>query len=175
MDHLGSIKACFLCRDEHPTHSKLDTDDAVAQDFVDTLLTAERKDKDLEEKLDSVVGTSGWNWKEGFAKAVLNKLEQAIKIGAQMSGTMKEALEKATGAASEFARDHPVYFTLIALGVLVILTPWVIEALGFGELGPIEGSFAAAWQRSFAGYVPKGALWTYFQRLGMVWRRYVKA
>lgn len=29
--------------------------------------------------------------------------------------------------------------TLVAIGILVILVPWAVEALGFGELGPIEG------------------------------------
>lgn len=44
-----------------------------------------------------------------------------------------------------------------------------LEILGFGELGPIEGSFAAGWQSRYAGYVPKGSLFSYFQRLGMKW------
>ena len=57
-----------------------------------------------------------------------------------MAQAMKDAFEKATSAAVGFARDHPVYCTIIALGILVILAPWVIEALGFGELGPIEGT-----------------------------------
>ena len=52
---------------------------------------------------------------------------------------MKDALDRAYGAAAEFAHDHPVFLTLLALGVLVALAPYVIELLGFGELGPIEG------------------------------------
>jgi hypothetical protein len=52
---------------------------------------------------------------------------------------MKDAFEKATGAAIEFAKEHPVYFTIITLGVLVILAPWVIEALGFVEAGIVKG------------------------------------
>ncbi|KAF2263400.1 hypothetical protein CC78DRAFT_581489 [Lojkania enalia] len=43
-------------------------------------------------------------------------------------------------------------------------------ALGFGELGPIEGSFAALWQSRYAGYVPSGSLFSFFQRLGMTWQ-----
>lgn len=59
--------------------------------------------------------------------------------------------------------------TVIALGVLAIVAPWILEALGFAELGPVEGSFAALWQARYAGYVPKGSLFSFFQRLGMKW------
>jgi hypothetical protein len=69
----------------------------------------------------------------------------------------------------------------------VIIAPWVIEALGFAELGPLEGmsrlqcclvsakltyaagSFASWWQSTYGGLVPKGSLFSFFQRLGMVW------
>jgi len=32
------------------------------------------------------------------------------------------------------------------------------------------GSFAALWQSRYAGHVPAGSLFSFFQRLGMVWR-----
>lgn len=60
-----------------------------------------------------------------------------------MSSAMNEALEKATVATNEFTKEHPVLFTalitLTAIGVMVILLPWAVEALGFGELGPLAG------------------------------------
>ena len=60
-----------------------------------------------------------------------------------MGNAMKKAFDKASSAAKEFAQKHPVYtaaiITIIAIGMLVVITPWVVEALGFGELGPIEG------------------------------------
>ena len=87
-----------------------------------------------------------------------------------MARAASDAMQKAEEAAVGFATEHPVYATLIALGILAILTPFVLELLGFGELGPIEGSFAAAWQsRWYGGEVPKRALFGYFQRLGMKW------
>ena len=61
-----------------------------------------------------------------------------------MNQAMKEAYDKACAAAAEiegFARDHPVFCTVVALGVLVILAPYVLEALGFGALAPVEGEF----------------------------------
>lgn len=113
-----------------------------------------------------------------------------------MKGPLKKAYDDAVAAAVGFAREHPVWTTLIALGILVILLPWVIEALGFGEAGPVAGMsfdhlfrflmgeyfanmylllgrFAAWWMRRYAGYVPKRSLYAFFQRLGMVWKRHV--
>ena len=72
---------------------------------------------------------------------------------------MKEALEKATeaaekeaGRAAGFAKEHPLYCTVLALGILVWLgMPWVLTALGFAEEGIVEGvflfsSFLFAWR-----------------------------
>lgn len=57
---------------------------------------------------------------------------------------MKEAVERAAGEAVGFARDHPAYCTLLALGIIIVIgMPWIIEALGFTELGPLEGKWAS--------------------------------
>ena len=91
---------------------------------------------------------------------------------------MIDAYDSATDAADrlfQFAKDHPVasagLLTIVAVGVLVILAPAVVEALGFAELGPLEGSFAAWWESTYAGFVPKGSLFSFLQRLGMTWAR----
>lgn len=84
-------------------------------------------------------------------------------------GGVRCTLTEAKGAAIGFAKEHPAYAVLIALGILAVLMPWALEILGFGELGPIEGSFAAAWQRTYADYVLKDPLFSYFQWLGMKW------
>jgi hypothetical protein len=86
-----------------------------------------------------------------------------------------------------FAKGHPVLCTSVALGILVILAPFVIKALGFGELGPIEGmpviidvkgdilmscfllvgTPATRWQSTYRGSVPAGSSFSFFQRRGM--------
>ncbi|KAJ5543318.1 hypothetical protein N7535_005746 [Penicillium sp. DV-2018c] len=121
----------------------------------------------LHKQLNEEISTNGWS--DAIAKATLRGLENAIKAGAEMARAAAEAAAQSKDAAIEFATDHPVYATLLALGILALLTPWALEILGFGDLGPIPGSFAAAWQRTYAGYVPKKALFGYFQRLGMKW------
>jgi len=88
-----------------------------------------------------------------------------------MGKAMKEASGKAIDEAVDLAHEHPYFCALVAVGVLAILMPWLLEALGFAELGPIEGSFAAWWQSTYRGYVTQKSLFSFFQRLGMVWRR----
>lgn len=62
-----------------------------------------------------------------------------------MGGPMKEAFDKATAAASDFVHEHPTLVAglaiLVAIGILVILVPWAVRALGFAERGPLEGKF----------------------------------
>lgn len=148
--------------------NKARTAQDLATEIINTLYSAEKKGRDLEQALNDIVTEYGWT--ENLGVAILNALESAIKAGTAMSQVMKDAFDKATEAAIGFARDHPVYCTIIALGILVLLVPWVIEAIGFAELGPVQGSYAAAWQSRYLGYVPKGSLFSFFQRLGMVWK-----
>lgn len=63
-----------------------------------------------------------------------------------MGAVLREAIDSATVIAEEvfkFVKDHPtetrVFFTVVALGVLVLIYPWIIQVLGFGKLGPVEG------------------------------------
>ena len=84
------------------------------------------------------------SWSEAVATALLHGLENAIKTGVQMAKAASDALTQAEGAAIGFAKEHPAYATLITLGILAALMPWVLEILGLGGLGPIDGSFAAA-------------------------------
>jgi hypothetical protein len=165
------------------------TTQSLAGDVLSTLFAADINDEHLVQRLQDIVRETGWY--ESLAASVLNGLENALKTGAPMNQAMKDAHEKAeqdVGAVWGFVKGHPVFFAVVALGILVILVPWAVELLGFGELGPIEGmsvvvyvqgdilmrclfvgSFAAWWQSTYAGYVPAGSLFSFFQRLGMVW------
>ncbi len=104
---------------------------------------------------------------------------------------MKEAFDKASTTADQFIKEHPalveVVITVVAIGILALLVPWAVEALGFAELGPVEGiqspftterkketdwhcvgSWAALWQSTFPD-AEAGSLFSYLQRLGMKW------
>ncbi|KAF2751051.1 hypothetical protein M011DRAFT_396104 [Sporormia fimetaria CBS 119925] len=178
IDALSSCFPCYADRDDNvypvdkaplnPTEPL--TAEEIATELVDAILSAEKGGRELFLKLDNIVNPTGWS--ERVAEWLLVKLEAALRVANKLSPYVKDAYDKACEAAKAtegFVLDHPVFCTVIALGVLVIIAPWVIEALGFAELGPVEGSFAAAWQARYAGYVPKGSLFSFFQRLGMIW------
>ncbi|KAM7190796.1 hypothetical protein V8F20_009592 [Naviculisporaceae sp. PSN 640] len=151
--------------------------DSVVAEIITLLRTAEKKSITLTNRLDETVGTEGWT--EWIAQKIFASLEDVLREGREKLGlamqTAYDAANTAAEAVFNFKRDHPVAFagllTIIAVGILVVLAPVVVEALGFAELGPVEGSFAAWWESTYAGFIPKGSLFSYLQRLGMVWGR----
>jgi len=59
-----------------------------------------------------------------------------------MGEAMRVAFARSVREGHEFAREHPVYFAVISLGMLVLFAPWALEALGFAEMGPVEGEIS---------------------------------
>ncbi|KAL1856403.1 hypothetical protein Daus18300_010775 [Diaporthe australafricana] len=51
--------------------------------------------------------------------------------------------------------------------VLFMIAGWVLKFFGFGVLGPTAGTFAPWWQAFYAGNVPQGSLFSFFQWAGM--------
>lgn len=117
--------------------------DEPAQQFIEILRTADESGDELEKRLKSVVSTTGWT--EHLAERTLHGIEKIIKDGAKIASAMRNAVLSAESMALEFAQEHPYYTvliaagTLVALGVLVMLAPWVLEALGFTLRGPRLG------------------------------------
>ncbi|GKT59992.1 hypothetical protein ColTof4_00133 [Colletotrichum tofieldiae] len=110
----------------------------AASEFVDILRTAEKGGKNPERRLRNIVTANSWT--EELAKYILQGVEALVRHRDTIGQVVREAMDKSTDAAEsvfEFAKDHPVFVTIIAIGVLVIIAPWVLEALGFGELGPV--------------------------------------
>ena len=113
-----------------------------------TVMDANDFDHDFHAKIDSLVRQAG-GWSEFRVASIRLVMEAIVRGGKPMNAVLQQAYDKACEAAKifeEFAAEHPVatavFCTVIALGVLVILMPWVVEALGFSELGPIEGGHA---------------------------------
>lgn len=71
-----------------------------------------------------------------------------LDSGKVLVGAMKETYDKVKEVAENFVKEHPILtamiVTVIAIGILVVLVPWAVEALGFGELGPVEGKFVTS-------------------------------
>ncbi|KAL7817977.1 hypothetical protein V8C44DRAFT_319768 [Trichoderma aethiopicum] len=155
----------------------------TAQKIIDILLRAEKSGTILSAQIDDAVSATGWS--EWLAKNVLKKLEGVLRSGRDKMGpAMAEAYDQACEVAEitfsdlcAYVKEHPVeiaatvLLSLFAFGVLVRLMPVVLELLGFSELGPTAGSFAAWWESTYAGYIPKRSLFSFFQRLGMTWSR----
>lgn len=116
--------------------------DEVANEVVNAILRAEKAGARLKADLDSIVGPYGW--KEYLAEKVLEKLSAALQGAHDKLGpAIRDAYHKAWSVANEiedFVIKNPIMCTIIALGVLVIIAPGVIEALGFAEFGPVEGT-----------------------------------
>lgn len=118
--------------------------------IVSAMSDADKNGPSLRATIQSLVHTAG-GWSEYLAKKVVAALEAVLKAGERLNAAMQEAYNKAYNKAYEalrmtegFAADHPaVFWTVLALGVLVVLAPYAVEWLGFcagfGELGPIEG------------------------------------
>lgn len=122
----------------YPRHPR--TAEEVASDVVHALVHAEKSGAHLKRTLDDVVSSHGWT--EKVAEWVLAKLEAALDEAEKLQGPVKEAYNQACEAAlavEGFVKEHPIFTTVIALGVLVVIAPWVLEVLGFAELGPVEG------------------------------------
>ncbi|KAJ0426134.1 hypothetical protein BJY00DRAFT_307635 [Aspergillus carlsbadensis] len=147
------------------TNSPLTTSQ-TASSIVTKIMTAESP-SDLQKQLQDDLHSTSWT--EPFARSILHTIVSAISTGAQTAAAATTALVRAKDAATEFETEQPVYATLLAIGVLAILTPWVLEILGFGELGPVEGSFAARWQSLYKEYVPKRSLFGFLQKVGIKW------
>ncbi|KAK1716237.1 hypothetical protein BDP67DRAFT_611129 [Colletotrichum lupini] len=150
---------------------ELGRDTISAPKFSDMFRLAEKGDRNLDHRHVDLMKA------ESQTKKITNYIRRSVKVFVRLRDTVTELLKEALGLAIkagrimlEFAKEHPVFVTIIAIGVMVIVAPWVIEALGFGELGPIADTFASWWQARYAGYVPKGSLFSFLQWLGMTWK-----
>jgi hypothetical protein len=132
---LPSTSISQLSEKHHPR-----TTEAHAAEILNILFSAEKSDNDFSFQLQSVVRECGWY--ESLATAVLAGLEAALRDKVPMGEVMTAALEKVKEAAEwvgGFVKEHPVFVTLLALGILALLVPWALEAVGFSMTGPVEG------------------------------------
>lgn len=109
------------------------------------MMDAEKAGPSLDATIQSIVHAAG-GWSEYLAAKALAALEAVLKASKPLNAAMQVAYDKACEAfkaTQGFASDHPiateVVITVIALGILVELAPYVLELLGFAELGPVEG------------------------------------
>lgn len=118
----------------------------IVADVIYLLQSAEKDGVELAKRVDDTIGAEGWT--DWIAQEVLNGITEILKEGPEkMGNAMKVAYDRASETADalfSFTKDHPEVMagmlTIIAVGILVILAPALVEALGFAELGPVEGT-----------------------------------
>ncbi|OBT68772.1 hypothetical protein VE03_02079 [Pseudogymnoascus sp. 23342-1-I1] len=110
-------------------------------------------------------------WTPNLAVEILNSITAAIEAGVSL-GAANEVVEMARRDVKGWVGEHPgmaeVAAVIVAMGILVVIAPWVVEGLGFGGLGVRLGSFAARWQSTYGGATPGGSLFSFLQRMGML-------
>lgn len=136
-----STEKMIRYEDEPVKYSESD----VAHEVIAVLLQARSRGADLQVTLENIVRETGW-WDNAICEAVLAALEKTLQAAGSNGPALQKAYDKAKEEAEkmvEFAGEHPVltgvFCTVVAIGVLWLLWPAIVEALGFGELGPIEG------------------------------------
>jgi hypothetical protein len=151
---MASLFACFGCAStevetnhytDYPNEKAALLSDPhkaelIANDVVSTILHTQRTGAALRMELDSIVGTSGW--RENIAQWVLEKLSRALEEGHELGPAVRDAYNKAVEIAMHvegFVVEHPVFCTVVALGVLTLMSPWMLSLLGFAEEGIMEG------------------------------------
>ena len=131
---LRAFNECLFGVDYHEVFIA-SKENVMAANILRTLFNADEGGKDLKKRVEDIVGERGWT--KDIAKAVLGGIENGLKQSAQMGKAIKEAFGKAINEAVDFAYKHLYFCVLIAVGVLAILMPWVLEALGFAKLGAL--------------------------------------
>lgn len=123
------------------------TQEAAAA-ILSVLQTAKKPGQNFDIAVQDIAIQAG-GWCERLAIAVLIALQNALKEGSPLREAMRDVYQKASDVAAgiaDFAHEHPLYTAaicaMIALGIPMILTPYIIHALGFGILGPVEGEMS---------------------------------
>jgi hypothetical protein len=144
MDRLASILSPFttICGSRRNTQaSTITAADTSAQNVVNEIKYAEKSGQTLEVTINDIAIQAG-GWSEYLAERILRLLEGVLKAGKPIGEAMRHAYDKSVEAVERltiFAKDHPVLCTAIALGILAIMVPVVITALGFTCEGVAAG------------------------------------
>ncbi|KAI5814696.1 hypothetical protein BZA77DRAFT_371527 [Pyronema omphalodes] len=68
-------------------------------------------------------------------------------------------------ASKGWIKAHPWHVAFFVIAIVLMINPLALA--GFGALGPVAGSLAAAWQASIGSAVAAGSLFALLQSMGM--------
>jgi hypothetical protein len=115
-------------------------DKDVAAEIVDKLYSTEKHGDALKAELQGIIQTNGW--RESLAEAIFEALELAVRTGRTMGPALQNAYDRAVEEAKKiegFVHGNPLLCSIIAVGIVALLMPWLLEALGFGLEGYHRG------------------------------------
>ncbi|MCJ1436313.1 hypothetical protein MMC27_005691 [Xylographa pallens] len=130
----------------------ISTQEASTQ-IATAILNATNQGPSLDSQIKNIVHQAG-GWRESLAKSILSAFEQAlhkvIELKEALSPIIQDALAKVIEAGRQskdfavwFKDKHPVWtgviLTVVALGILWLTFPYILSALGFEEIGIVEG------------------------------------
>lgn len=141
-DTVGCVTLALPPPSINPEYCRYVNEKKIADNIVSRLYVAETREALREE-------FRVQHWTNTLARHILDGLVNAINSGKVMGGAVKQAYDKVAPEVENFVHEHPiltaVVATLIAICILEYLVPWAVAALGFGELGPIEGNDFSCW------------------------------
>ncbi|MCJ1286265.1 hypothetical protein MMC26_005610 [Xylographa opegraphella] len=140
----------------YPTEKQplLSTQEASTQ-IITVILTSTVKGPSLDSQIQDIVYQAG-GWRESLAASILSAFEQALhkafELKEALNPIIQDAITKVMAAGRQiqdfaewFKDEHPIWtgviLTLVALGVLWLIFPYILSALGFAETGIVRGEF----------------------------------
>lgn len=121
---------------------------ATAVMFVDTLYDSENNDMELRGVLRGIYLAN--NWKQNFAQAVFDSLRKAMETRRPMGDALLLIYNEVSGVVGDnegFEKDPSTFYAVMALGILIVESPWVIRDLGFAEGGILGGERALPYHK----------------------------
>lgn len=171
------------------TPAQKGADEEAAAKVIAILRNTNKTGAALKAELDEITQVHTAGWSESLAESIFHALRRTL--GDKLDGedtnwavaftdayqTARSTVEDQFRDFLQYAKEHPgevaaeivleIILSLITFGILVRMAKWVVRILGFADLGPVAGSFAARWEARYAGYIPKGSWFAFCQRMGM--------
>lgn len=114
-----------------PVHENVEK---ITGQFLETLYDTKKNTGEVRQTLCGIFLAN--NWKPRLAESIFESLQEAIKsaraMGDALQTTFNEVV-RVTDDVAQFGNDSLIRHEVIALGVLVLLSPGVTEAMGFKE------------------------------------------
>lgn len=112
----------------------------TADVFVKTLYDSKNNDTKLKGALRGIYLAN--SWKRNFAQAVFDSLREAIETPRPMGDALLLIHNEVSGVVGDnegFEKDPSTFYAVMALGILIVESPWVIRDLGYAKGGILGG------------------------------------